>query len=420
MALTLPTPIPDQWDTLATAEHVDDQLARVPEGVEPFSLAVKANIAVAGFPFSGSNRALARRIAAADAPIVAALRHRGAVVVGTTNMHELAFGITSNNAAYGPVRNPHDPERIAGGSSGGSAAAVASGEVDLALGSDTGGSIAIPASLSGTYGYRPSVGLWPLDKKIGLSWTRDTIGVFARDLDRILDTARWLGATRPAELPRPVVAVPSILVDDLHPHTQAAWDAALSRLRERTDVVELDLEEVHALAHPAEMPVVLFETVQQLTAHAAEAFDCPPSEALARLRDEIASPDVRAIVTAMLEHPVPAELYAAAIADVHLARERYEARLDEFGIDVVAFPSTPAPAPRIGEDDTVEHLGERVPTFPLYIRNTGPGTMLGTPMATLPLRPEGLPVGLTLMGRRFGDGAALGAARAVDRVLAES
>ncbi|NLT26122.1 MAG: hypothetical protein GXX90_05680 [Microbacteriaceae bacterium] len=389
----------------------------MPAGVEPFSLAVKANIAVAGFPFSGSNRALARRTASADAAIVALLRHRGAVVVGTTSMHELAFGITSNNAAYGPVRNPHDPERTAGGSSGGSAAAVASGEVDLALGSDTGGSIAIPASLSGTYGYRPSVGLWPLDGKIGLSWTRDTIGVFARDLDRILDSARWIAGTRPADIERPVIGVPAELVRELHPSTRAAWDAALDRLREAVEIVELEWGEGHDLAHAAEMPVVLFETRQQLAAHAAEAFDCPPSEALARLRDKIASPDVRAIVGSMIDAPVPADEYAAQLANVHRARDLYERMLDDRGLDVVAFPSTPAPAPPIGDDATVEHLGERVPTFPLYIRNTGPGTMLGAPMATLPLRPEGLPVGLTLMGRRFGDAATLGAARTVDGVF---
>ncbi|WP_185714988.1 amidase family protein [Gulosibacter macacae] len=420
MSLALSNPVPGNWDTVATDAGVAAQLARIPEGTEPFALAVKANIAVAGFPFSASNRALAARIADADAGVVSALRHRGTVVVGTTNMHELAFGITSNNAAYGPVRHPQEPARSAGGSSGGSAAAVALGEVEVALGTDTGGSVSIPASICGVYGYRPSVGRWPLDGKVGLSTTRDTAGVFARSLDRVIEVAGWLGNTAPESVARPVIGVTSVYTAALHPHTAAAWDAALERLRQVAEAVEVDFAEVHDLAHPAEMPVVLFEARRLLTAHAAEAFGCPPNEALARLRDEVTSEDVRAVVTVMVEHPVSSADYAAAMADVALARERYERMLRERRLDALVFPSTPAPAHLIEDDITVEHLGERVPTFPLYTRNTGPGTMLGTPMVTLPVPVDGLPVGITLMGARFGDARVLGVAAVADAALSRS
>ena len=106
------------------------------------------------------------------AVVVAALREAGAVVAGITNMHELAFGITSNNAVFGPVRNPADPTRAAGGSSGGSAAAVARGDVPVALGTDTGGSVTIPASLCGVVGFRPSTGRWPAAAAAGAARTR--------------------------------------------------------------------------------------------------------------------------------------------------------------------------------------------------------------------------------------------------------
>lgn len=417
MSLALSNPVPGNWDTPASPAEVEAQVARVPQGVTPFPLGVKSNISVAGFPFSASNRALARRVADSDAGVVAALRPHGAVVVGTTNMHELAFGITSNNAAYGPVRNPHDPTRSAGGSSGGSAAAVALGEVELALGTDTGGSVAIPASICGVYGYRPSVGLWPASGKVGLSTTRDTPGVFAPSLSRVIDTAKWVGSTTPEEVSRPKLGVPSILTEQLHPHTAEAWNRALERLRDLVDLVAVDFSAIHSQVHPAEMPVVLFEARKLLTGHAAEAFGCPPGEALARLRDEVASEDVRAVVTAMLEQPVSPTDYAVAMLAVMEGRDRYELLLQELGLDALVFPSTPAPAHLIEDDITVEHLGERVPTFPLYTRNTGPGTMLGTPMVTLPVPVEGLPVGITLMGSRFGDDRTLGVAKVVDGAL---
>lgn len=133
---------------------------------------------MAGLPTTARSPSL-NTVARADAGVVSILRDAGVVVLGKTNMHELAFGITSNNPTYGPVRNPFDPQRIAVGSSGGSAVSVATGGVPFALGTDTGGSITIPAAFCGVVGFRPTTGRYPGDGLVKLSHSRDTVGIHA-------------------------------------------------------------------------------------------------------------------------------------------------------------------------------------------------------------------------------------------------
>lgn len=141
---------------------------------------MKDNVDALGFPTTAGTPALAGVNPEGEASVVTAFRQAGAVSMGKTNLHELAFGVTSNNAAFGPVRHPRFPDRkIAGGSSGGSATAVADGIVPLSVATDTGGSISIPAATCGIAGWRPTTGRWPGDGVVHLSWTRDTIGVHA-------------------------------------------------------------------------------------------------------------------------------------------------------------------------------------------------------------------------------------------------
>jgi mandelamide amidase len=159
-------------------DAVEDAPDDAPEGA--FALAVKDNIDVAGMVTTAGTPAFADRVAEADASIVATLRDAGAVVIGKTNLHELAFGVTSRNAAYGPVKNPVDARFSAGGSSGGSAATVARGDVEVALSTDTGGSVTLPASFCGVVGFRPTTGRYPADGVVRLSSSRDTIGLHTR------------------------------------------------------------------------------------------------------------------------------------------------------------------------------------------------------------------------------------------------
>ena len=139
-------------------------------------LAVKDNIHVATFPNTAGTGAMQGFRPSAHAPIVQRLVNAGALVLGKTNLHELGLGVTSNNPVFGPVRNPYDPSRIAGGSSGGTASAVAAGLSPAGLGTDTGGSLRIPAALCGIAALRPTVGRYSQAGITPISRTRDTAG----------------------------------------------------------------------------------------------------------------------------------------------------------------------------------------------------------------------------------------------------
>src|SRR3954452_10581702 len=171
---------------LATAAEIDEGRTGPLAGLP---VVVKDNINTIDYPTSGGTPALHNAHARTDAPSFKALFKAGAIIIGKTNLHELAFGITSTNLSSfaGPVRNPYDKTRIPGGSSGGTAVAIAAGIVPCGLGTDTGGSTRIPAALTGTVGLRPSVGNGGLQRRyndgnlvVPISHTRDTVGPMGR------------------------------------------------------------------------------------------------------------------------------------------------------------------------------------------------------------------------------------------------
>ncbi|CAL9492973.1 Mandelamide hydrolase [Actinosynnema sp. ALI-1.44] len=377
----------------------------------PFS--VKDNVDVRGVPTTAGSPLLGDSPAPVDASVVGALVDAGAVVVGKTNLHELAFGITSDNRAFGPVRNPVDPTRSAGGSSGGGAVGVALGVVPFALGTDTGGSVTIPASFCGVVGFRPSTGRYPGDGVVNLSTTRDTVGVLARTVRdvRVVDEV-VTGSADPAagSVEGLRIGLPRSRFADVDPEVERVVRAAVAVLeRCGAVVVAVDLADDLAVAAGPGLEIVRFEAPRLL----ARRVPLPPE----RWPERIASPGVRALIEGMVADPLPPATYERARAARWRLRRTY---LDVFGrVDVVLGPTTPVTAPVLGADESLTLNGRAVPTFATVTRNTGPGTVAGVPMVSVPagVTRDGLPVGVCLEGRPFGDLHLLRVAEAVQDAL---
>ena len=171
----------DEEHVLSIARKIDRTPSQGP--LQGLPIGLKDAIGTAEFPTSAGTSALRDHIPATDAAVVQPLTAAGAFVLGKLNMHELSYGITSNNACTGAVRNPYDLTRIPGGSSGGAGAAVAAGLVPVAMGTDTGGSVRIPAALCGVVGFRPTTGRYAQTGIVPVSHTRDTAGPICRTVD---------------------------------------------------------------------------------------------------------------------------------------------------------------------------------------------------------------------------------------------
>lgn len=277
-------------DGARAAAHASADRWRRGEALSPIDgapIAIKANIAVQGMPWHGGIEAYRHRIADRDAGCVAQLRAAGAVILGLTNMHEGAFGATTDNPWFGRTHNPWRHGTTAGGSSGGSAAAVAAGLCAGALGSDTLGSVRIPASFTGAYGHKPTQGLISADHVIAMAWTLDHVGVHGRSAqDCALLLAGALSAdaelageiTRPAELETlamaPLAALDLTGFDAVLPAVRAATEAAIDRGRALgLEIETIRLDEFDFLA--AIRDGVLISAAESLVEHAQALADHP-------------------------------------------------------------------------------------------------------------------------------------------------
>jgi aspartyl-tRNA(Asn)/glutamyl-tRNA(Gln) amidotransferase subunit A len=312
-------------------------------------------------------------------------------MAGKTNLHEFAYGATSDNPWYGPVRNPHDPTRVAGGSSGGSASGLVTGDFELGLGTDTGGSIRIPAALCGVVGYKPRHGLVPLEGCFPLAPWLDHVGPLARDVATCVEAFATLAAREPA---RPLDAAALRIgalrdLDGVEPTIAAAYTAALDRAAEAgASVAAWQLD-------PA--PDGALKLFQVTVAHVHRATF--PSRA-----DDYGA-DVRWRIS--LGHEPLSHLDALALADEVAAwRSAFARRAEPY--DVVALPTVGIPTPAVGCDPRV--------TFELT-RFTRLFNTLGWPAISLPCGRggDGLPVGLQLAGPD--DDVMLGAALALEAAI---
>ncbi|MEM6761427.1 MAG: amidase family protein, partial [Pseudomonadota bacterium] len=342
------------------------------------------------------------------------------------NLHELAFGITSDNAAFGAVGNAADPTRFAGGSSGGTAVAIAAGIVPAGLGTDTGGSVRIPAALNGIVGFRPTTGRYSPAGVVPISHTRDTIGPMARSVADVMLLDGILAGGTPATVPalsdvRLGIATPH--VNNLSAGVSAAFEAAkAAMLQGGATLVDVDLTAVVAAAGEAGFPIALYEAKTDLAAFLAEF---QPGTTVEEVAAATASPDVNALFTSAIlgEGAVPEAVYQQALESLPGIRAAYAALFDDNDLDAIIFPTTPLAAQPIkGTMETVELNGEQVPTFPTFIRNTDAASLIAAPGLSLPmgLTPEGLPVGLELDGRPQEDAALLALGLAIEAALADA
>ncbi|MGH8138441.1 MAG: amidase family protein [Steroidobacteraceae bacterium] len=377
---------------------------------------IKDSVNTADFPTTGGTPALRHFQPREDAPIVHSLRSAGAVVLGKTNLHELSYGYTSNNHAYGTIHNPYDPTRIPGGSSGGTAAAIAYRMAPLGLAEDTEGSIRVPAALCGIAGFRPTTYRYSTAGAVPITPLFDQVGPHARFVaDLLLFDSAITGDTAPT----PRVALKGVRLGvvrpffytDLDPETERITEAALKKLRAAgVELIEGDLPE---LAH------LISLTTDQIQNHDVKA---ALTRYLAQYQTGIsfdtllakASPDVRQMIETALPAGsgfVPEAQYRAAV-DVHLPalRSLYRDYFAHTGVQAIVFPTTILPAPKIGEENMeVEVRGRKISLDVAIARNIAPGSTVGLPGLVLPagLSSDGLPVALEFDGPADSDRALL-------------
>jgi aspartyl-tRNA(Asn)/glutamyl-tRNA(Gln) amidotransferase subunit A len=361
-------------------------------------------------PTSYGSAMFAGHVPAADAEPIARLRAAGAILVGKTRTHEFAWGITSVNHRMGTPRNPRDPRRVAGGSSGGSGVAVASGQVPLALGTDTGGSIRIPASFCGVSGIKPTfgavarAGVWPL------AATLDHVGPLARDAADLAPALAALAAS--VDRPVPVGRLRAAICPDLHlvslaPAVRAAFERATAVLGELTAGPPRALR----LAG-AERIRTAFAAIQ-----GAEAIICHRRAGLFPARAAEYGADLRGRLEA--GGRVTLEAYAEATE----TRLELAGRVDELlrDRDVVITPVTAVAPSTIDDPDHVEHEGRRVELRDCVLPFTVPQNLLGVPACAVPAGTDdaGLPIAVQLWGRRGDDATVVAAAAALQAALGE-
>ncbi len=385
-------------------------------------IALKDNINTRSLPTGAGTGALHGTFPAADAEIVRRLKASGAIVSGKAGMHELAFGISSNNGVTGAMRNPWSPDRIPGGSSGGSAVVVAAGLVPGAIGTDTGASVRLPASLCGACGLRPTVGRVPGTGIAPISSTRDTPGPIARRVEDLVALDTVLAAD---DTPVPAVSLMGLRIglptqrfwDDLDAPVASVMDDARRRLEAAGVVfVAVDLPELDALNDAVGFPVALFEFMAEMPQYLRESGH---SVDMAALLAGIGSPDVAAILRPLATAPIPEAVYRAALESRKHLQRVYRDGFGRQGIEALMFPTASLTAARIGANDTVEYRGQSQQAFPLFIRNLDPGSNAGIPGVSLPAGTgsDGLPVGLALDAPAFSDRRLLGIAQAFEHVL---
>jgi aspartyl-tRNA(Asn)/glutamyl-tRNA(Gln) amidotransferase subunit A len=375
-------------------------------------ITLKDNIWTRGIRTTAGSRVLRDFVPSEDATVVRKLARAGAILLGKTNLHEFAYGITSNNAHYGAVHNPWALDRIPGGSSGGSAVAIAAGLCAASVGTDTGGSIRIPAAMCGIVGLKPTFGRVSVFGTVPLAPTFDHVGPLARS---VTDAAILLGVVTGSDPLDPTSSAHR--VEDfvaalrkplrkfrLGRPREYFWEKLDGEVRRMTEAAVRDMEKRGATVREISLP------------HLSEATDAAANISLAEARyvHETAgyfpahaheySEEVRQRMDA--GGKVLATQYLAGLDVQKRVRAEFEAEFQE--VDAIVAPTAPVPAPPIGTE-YVEVDGEQIGVRAALVGMNRPANFTGHPAISVPcgFTREGLPVGLQLIGRSFDESTLL-------------
>lgn len=411
------------------------------------TMAIKDNMAIAGVPMTGGSHVFESTAPTRNATVVDRLLADGARINGKTNMDELAYAPTGETSDYGPVPNPIDTDHVPGGSSSGSAAAVAAGAVDAALGSDTGGSIRVPASFCGVVGFKPTWGVVPRSGTIDLAYSLDHIGPIAPDVEtaaHVFETIQGYDSAEPASalaanlpddgatgetLNPPSVAeltlgVPAELAGEkLAPSVSDHFEDVKSKLRTAgAEVTEVSIPSVESAVSlfntivPVELAlsflsrgVPVFKRVSYDPAWLESAAMAIQSRG-GEFGDIIQR---KTVLGAYLLQEAEGRHYLRARSEcVHLI-EQFESALET--VDYLIAPTTTDVAPELGEWHSSDYGSDDTP--PISV-NTRPADLAGVPAVTLPSGDiDGLPLGTQIIGKKYDDYDVLAASSAIEDIL---
>ncbi|MCV9945098.1 amidase family protein [Rhizobium sp. BT-175] len=370
-------------------------------------------------------------VPAHDAGVVSAVKDAGAIVFGKNNLVEMSFGLTGDNGPYGQVKNPHAHNRVSGGSSSGSAAAVAAGIVPAAFGGDTIGSIRVPASLCGVVGFKPTTGRWPRDGVAPISHVLDTTGVFARSaedcelIDQVVTKTSPSTTSEPADLKGVRFAyAPKQYLDVVDIEVEARFNEVIRRLRDGgAEVVEIDLgDEFSALANTTTWDLFFRETREAIVGFLRD-------NGISTSFDEIYT-DLKPGLKEVWQHLVlptgskwlTPEAYEKALkVDRPQIQRLFADGFAKSGAEALILPTTPCTAPEIGKENEFLIAGKHV-TFAALASNTIPASAAGLPGISIPMGKlsGNLPIGLEIDAPSGSDRRLLTLARRVEALSISS
>jgi len=381
-------------------------------------ISLKDNIHTAGTRTTAGAKFLSEFVPEKDAHIVSRLKGAGAIIVGKTNLHEFAYGVTTNNPHYGATRNPWDTGRIPGGSSGGAAAAVAAGLCVAAVGTDTGGSVRIPASLCGVVGFKPTLHRVSVEGVVPLSPTLDCVGPLARSVEDAALVLEAISDARKGDSPFSKSATAKtkkkitlgilreFFFDVLDAEVRASFESTLKLLRKRGYTVK-------------ELSIPLLANTESAGNNIAWAEATRYHQKMGWFPKH--SADYGEDVRSRLE--IGTRITAATYLEAMEQREKFIAQfhsaLATTKVDALIVPTTPIPAPLIGEESTTIG-GKEHATRALLLRLNRPANLAGLPAVSLPcgLTNSGLPLGLQLIAANAQDAGLVATSRDVENALA--